>query len=100
MRPLAAVVRSVGGEHAAQVSYPKISIRSVSSARTVNTKRSAKQFARGHRGGILTTSIPVGARNAAHVTRPADTRGAAHRAGRAVGRYSDPSSSAGGWVVG
>ena len=33
---------------------PKISIRSVTSVRTVNTKRSAKQFARGHRGGILT----------------------------------------------
>ena len=28
----------------------------------------------------------VGARNAAHVMRPADTRGAVHRAGRAVGR--------------
>jgi hypothetical protein len=31
----------------------------VTSVRTVNTKRSAKQFARGHRGGILTTSIPA-----------------------------------------
>ena len=30
---------------------PKISIRSVTSVRTVSTKRSAKQFARGHRGG-------------------------------------------------
>src|SRR6201989_995338 len=29
---------------------PKISIRSVTSVRTVSTKRSAKQFARGHRG--------------------------------------------------
>jgi len=28
----------------------------VTSVRTVNTKRSAKQFARGHRGGILTTT--------------------------------------------
>src|SRR6185437_12430938 len=27
---------------------------------------------------------PVGARNVTHVTRPADTRGAVHRAGRAV----------------
>ena len=40
---------------------PKISIRSVTSVRTVNTKRSAKQFARGHRGGILTTSTPASA---------------------------------------
>ena len=40
------------------------------------------------------------ARNAAHVTRPADTRGAVHRAGRAVGRCSSRSSSAGGVVVG
>jgi hypothetical protein len=30
-------------------------MRSVSSVRKVNTRRSAKQFARGHRGGILTT---------------------------------------------
>jgi hypothetical protein len=30
---------------------PTISIRSVSSVRTVNTKRAAKQFGRGHRGG-------------------------------------------------
>jgi hypothetical protein len=43
---------------------------------------------------------PVGARNAAHVTRPADTRGAVHRAGRAVGRILSRSSSAGGVVVG
>jgi len=30
----------------------------------VNTKRSAKQFARGHRGGIFTTSIPASAMTA------------------------------------
>jgi len=40
---------------------PKISIRSVTRVRTVNTKRSAKQFTRGHRGGILTTSMPASA---------------------------------------
>ena len=45
------------------------------------------------------TSSPVGARNAAHVMRPADTRGAAHRAGRAVGRCSSRSSGAGGVEV-
>jgi hypothetical protein len=32
----------------------------VTSVRTVNTNRSAKQFARGHRGGIRTTSMPGG----------------------------------------
>ena len=42
----------------------KISIRSVTSVRMVNTKRSAKQFARGHRGGIFTTSIPASAMTA------------------------------------
>jgi hypothetical protein len=34
--------------------------------RTVNTKRSAKQFARGQWGGILTTSIPVSANTASN----------------------------------
>jgi transposase len=43
---------------------------------------------------------PVGARNAAHVMRPADTRGAVRRAGRAVGRLLSRSPSAGGVVVG
>ena len=41
----------------------------------------------------------VGARNAAHVTRPADIRGAVRRVGRAVGRCSSRLSSAGGVVV-
>ena len=41
---------------------PKISIRSVTSVRTVRTKRSAKQFARGH----LTTSIPASAMTASN----------------------------------
>ena len=35
----------------------------MTSVRTVNTKRSAKQFARGHRGGILTTSMPASAKH-------------------------------------
>ena len=61
MRPRGVVVRSVGGEHSTQVSFPEDHIRSVTSVRTVRTKRSAKQFARGHRGGILTTSIPASA---------------------------------------
>ena len=38
---------------------PAISIRSVTSALTVRTQRSAYAFARGLRGGILTTSIPA-----------------------------------------
>jgi NAD-dependent glycerol-3-phosphate dehydrogenase C-terminus len=42
----------------------------------------------------------VGARNAPHVTRPADTRGAVRRAGRAVGSRSSRSWSAGGVVGG
>ena len=39
----------------------KISIWSVGSVRAVRTKRSARQFARGQRGGFLTTSIPAAA---------------------------------------
>src|SRR5688572_8142041 len=39
-------------------------MRSVSSALAVRTNRSAKQFALGHRGGILTGSIPAPARTA------------------------------------
>ena len=61
MRPRPVVVRGIPGKHASQVPFPKISIRSVTSARTVNTNRSAKQFARGHRGGILTASLPASA---------------------------------------
>src|SRR3954447_15342650 len=34
-------------------------MRSVSSVLTVSTKRSAKQFARGQRGGIFTLSMPA-----------------------------------------
>ena len=41
-------------------------MRSVNSVRTVRTKRSAKQFARGQRGGIFTTSIPASARTASN----------------------------------
>jgi hypothetical protein len=38
----------------------------MSSVLVVSTKRSAKQFARGHRGGILTVSIPAPARTASN----------------------------------
>src|SRR3954471_5486964 len=51
-------------------------MRSVTSVRTVNTRRSAKQFARGHRGGILTTSMPASAKTASNeaVNCPARSR--------------------------
>src|SRR5215207_4942511 len=48
---------------------------------------------------LRNTSDPVGARNAEHITRPADTRGAVHRGGPAVGRWSSRPSSDGGVVV-
>src|ERR671917_2628425 len=41
-------------------------MRSVSSARTVRMNRSAKQFARGQRGGILTMWIPTSVRTASN----------------------------------
>src|SRR4051794_25234319 len=51
-------------------------MRSVSSVLAVRTKRSAKQFPRGHRGGILTVSMPAPARTAskAVVNWPARSR--------------------------
>ena len=62
--------------------------------RRATTRHPGRRVARGR--AAVASKAAVGARNAAHVTRPADTRGAAHRAGRAVGRCSDRSSSAGG----
>ena len=41
----------------------------MSSVRTVNTRRSAKQFARGHRGGIFTTSMPESASTVSNEAR-------------------------------
>jgi hypothetical protein len=58
MRPPLVVVPGILSETPRRCRSPKISTRSVSSILTVNTKRSAKQFALGQRGGILTTSIP------------------------------------------
>src|SRR4051795_4806289 len=46
------LLRGVRREHLRRCPSLKISIRSVSSVRTVKTRRSAKQFARGQRGGI------------------------------------------------
>ena len=55
---------NTGQERCSGVARRKISIRSVTSARTVRTKRSAKQFARGHRGGIFTIAMPASAMTA------------------------------------
>ena len=52
----------------------------MTSVRTVNTNRSAKQFARGHRGGILTTSIPASAMTASNEAVNARTTTASARA--------------------
>jgi len=53
-----------------------ISIRSVTSVRTVSTKRSEKAFARGLRDGTFTTSTPDVARTASNdaVNCPARSR--------------------------
>jgi hypothetical protein len=65
-----------------------------SSVRTVSTRRSAKQFARRHRGGILTTSIPASANTASNAPRtvPLD-----HGRGTGTGRRDrrDPSPGCG-----
>src|SRR5439155_5867703 len=55
---------------------PKMSIRSVTSVRTVSTNLSAYAFARGQRGGIFTTSTPAPARTASNdaVNCPARSR--------------------------
>jgi hypothetical protein len=57
MRPLPVVVQRILSEDAAQVSLAKISIRSVTSVRTLKTRRSAKQFARGQRVGCQKSGL-------------------------------------------
>ena len=58
----------------------------MSSVLAVRTKRSAKQFARGHRGGIFTVSIPAPARTASNdaVNWPARSRTRNRKRGGAV----------------
>ena len=76
MWPSAVVVGAVPREDGRRCRSPKIRMRSVSSVLAVRTKRSAKQFARGHRGGIFTVSIPAPARTASNevVNWPARSR--------------------------
>ena len=57
-RLVAHVVVGVHGKHLAQVSLAEDQHPVGDLVRTVNTKRSAKQFARGHRGGILACGCP------------------------------------------
>jgi len=66
MRPLGVVVRGILGEHSAEVPLAEDQHPSVSSDRTVKTKRSAKQFARAQRRGISTTSMPAAANTASN----------------------------------
>jgi hypothetical protein len=53
MRPVRIVVPRVLGQNPDGVAFVEIRIRSVHSLRTVRTNRSASQFARGVRGGVL-----------------------------------------------
>jgi hypothetical protein len=66
VRPMSVVMHRIPVKYAAQVSFPEDQRSGVSSVRTVNPRRSAKQFARGHRGGILTTSMPAPASTASN----------------------------------
>jgi len=61
------VVRGVIFQDSRQVPPPMMSIRPVTSARAVRTRRWACAFARGRRGGIFTTSIPAPAGTASNV---------------------------------
>ena len=62
-------------------------MRSVSSVLAVRTNRSAKQFALGHRGGILTVSMPA----------PAKT--VVEGGGELAGAVADEEPEGGGAVV-
>ncbi len=66
MRPRGVVVGGVPGKHLVQVSLAEDQRPVGTSVRSVRINRSAKQFARGHRGRIFTTSIPASARTASN----------------------------------
>ena len=66
MRPLPVVVLRVLGKDVAQVSLAEDQHPVGELCPHCQTKRSAKQFARGQRGGILTTSMPASARIASN----------------------------------
>ena len=92
-RPLAS--RSAGSWAANACCEPPKSCATVSALRR-RRSRTSRRSACWPRRTSSVSACPVCARNAAHVTRSADTRGALHRAGRAVRRCSARSSSAGG----
>jgi hypothetical protein len=77
MRPPAVVMGGVHGKHPALLTLAEDQHPIGDLVRTVNAKRSARQFARGHRGGIFTTSMlasamTCGCRDLARAPWPAD----------------------------
>jgi hypothetical protein len=64
MRPVIVVVAEVFGEHRRQVPLSDDEHPVGRSRRTVPTHRSANEFARGARGGVLITSMPAPANTA------------------------------------
>src|ERR687890_455439 len=93
MGPSAVVVRAVPDKDGPQVPLAEDQNAVRDSVLAVSTKRSAKQFARGHRGGILTVAIPAPARTAskAVVNWPARSRTrnrkVAARSSRSISRF-------------
>jgi hypothetical protein len=66
VRSLAVVVANVVREHDTQVPLTEDHHAVGEFGSQVRMNRSAKQFARGHRGGILTTWMPPSARTASN----------------------------------
>jgi len=93
VRAMLVVVRDVLVQDRPRCRGPAISIRSVTSARTVRTRRLAWAFARGLRGGIFTALMPTSARTASNdvVNCPARSRirnrNRAARSPRSISRF-------------
>jgi hypothetical protein len=66
VRPLPVVVVAYPSSTVRRWRWPRMSIRSVTSDRTVRTNLSAYAFARGLRGGVFTTSMLAPARTASN----------------------------------
>jgi hypothetical protein len=66
MRPPSVVAGGVPGKHPVQMSLAEDQHPVGDLAPHRQHEASAKQFARGHRGGILTTSIPASASTASN----------------------------------